>query len=93
MPINLFMKRRHISSPELSSRPLRSVEQCTKATARNARQCLCRNIFGELSENPLHHLRISVLNSAHISAETVLIKLFVSCAVPEAAGVGRDLVR
>ena len=40
----------------------------------------------------LHHLRVSVLYSAEITAKTVLIKFFVRLDIPEAAGVRADLV-
>ena len=40
----------------------------------------------------MHDLLVSVLNAAHISAETILVELLVGCGIPEAAGVRRDLV-
>ena len=45
-----------------------------------------------LSEYALHHFLISLFYTAHISAEAVLVELFVSGAVPEAACVGRNFI-
>ena len=47
---------------------------------------------GVLTENSVHHFLICVFYVAHITAETVLVKLFVGVCVPETAGVGGDLV-
>ena len=40
----------------------------------------------------LHHFCISVLYTAEVTTETVLIKLFVSFAVPKTAGIRADFV-
>ena len=35
---------------------------------------------------------ICVFYTAHVATETVLVELFMSCGVPEAAGIGRNFV-
>ena len=48
---------------------------------------------GVLTENSVHHFLICVFYVAHITAETVLVKLFVRGRIPKSAGVGRNLIR
>lgn len=40
----------------------------------------------------MHDLLVSVLNAAHVSAETILVELLMGCGIPEAAGIRGDLV-
>jgi hypothetical protein len=45
-----------------------------------------------LSEQTAEYLLICVLHIAHVAAEAVLIQLFLGYAVPETAGIRRNLI-
>ncbi len=45
-----------------------------------------------LAEHAVQDLFVSVLYAAEVTAEAVLIQLLMGLAIPEAAGVGGDLV-
>ena len=49
--------------------------------------------FLEVLGQAVHHLGVGVLHAAQVPAEAVLVQLFMGLGVPEAAGVGADLVR
>ena len=44
------------------------------------------------TEHPAHHFLIGLLHIAQVTAEAVLVQLLVGPGVPEAAGIGGDLV-
>ena len=45
-----------------------------------------------MSHQALHDFGVGVFHAAEVAAEAVLVELFVRLAVPQAAGVGADLV-
>ena len=45
-----------------------------------------------MGHQALHHFGIGILHAAEVAAEAVLVELFIRLAVPQAAGIGADLV-
>lgn len=52
----------------------------------------CRIRLFQMFFQTLHDLGVGFFHAAHVAAETILIQLLVGLAVPQAAGVGADLV-